>query len=390
MIVSILLLAAIVSPFPALRSAAQTVAAPRPAQSQEFQVVAPGIEYLQITRGTASRDESTGPWVINLLRVELGRASIDVVHALDEGVGLETVSSIAARHQAIAAINGGYFRTTGTFRGESVGVLRLKSKLISDPHNNRVALGLIKSANATEVVFGHLQFSAKIATRGTSHAVSGLNRPLARDELVIFTPEFHGSTLTVPEGAEAVVRKGRVVSIRDLYGSSEIPSDGYVVSAVGSARQWLRRNLRKGSTLLLSSRLIPVDPQQVGQWQRAGTILGGGPQLIKDGTIAITNDQEKIAPAFVSDRHPRTAIAKLASGKLLLLTVDGRQPGISVGMSLTTLADLLLELDAVEAINLDGGGSTTMTVRNRVVNRPSDQAGERPVSDAILVFPRTN
>jgi len=342
-----------------------------------------------MTRGVASTDETKGPWLINLLRVDLGRARVEVVHALDEGVGLETVSSIAARHQVIAAINGGYFRTTGTFRGESVGVLVLKGNLISDPHNNRVALGLIKSGNATEVVFGHLQFFAKIATPGSSHAVSGLNRPLAPDELVIFTPEFHRTTLTVPEGVEAVVRKGRVVNIRDLQGSSEIPSDGYVVSAVGSARQWLMRNLRKGSRLALSTLIKPINPKQDEQWRRADTIVGGGPQLIKDGRISITNEQEKIAPAFVSDRHPRTAIAKLRSGKLLLVTVDGRQPGISVGMSLTTLADLLLEFGAVEAINLDGGGSTTMIVHNRVVNRPSDST-ERPVSDAILIFSRTN
>ncbi len=93
---------------------------------------------------------------------------------------------------------------------------------------------------------------------------------------------------------------------------------------------------------------------------------------------------------FDAELHPRTAIAKLESGKVLLVTVDGRQPGVSAGMSLYMLADLLLEFGAVEAINLDGGGSTTMVVRNKIVNRPSDPTGERPVSDAILVFPKRN
>jgi exopolysaccharide biosynthesis protein len=97
-----------------------------------------------------------------------------------------------------------------------------------------------------------------------------------------------------------------------------------------------------------------------------------------------------MSATFAVDRHPRTAIAKLASGKLLLVTVDGRQPGISAGMSLYMLADLLLELGAVEAMNLDGGGSTTMVIQNKIVNKPSDQTGERPVSDAVLVFPRSN
>src|ERR1700694_1353042 len=85
------------------------------------------------------------------------------------------------------------------------------------------------------------------------------------------------------------------------------------------------------------------------------------------------------SPTIRTDRHPRTAIAKLQSGKLLLLTVDGRQPGVSAGMSLNMLAELLLEFGAVEAINLDGGVSTSMVVGNKLVNRPSDQTGERPV-----------
>src|SRR6266404_5029250 len=114
----------------------------------------------------------------------------------------------------------------------------------------------------------------------------------------------------------------------------------------------------------------------------------GGPQLIKNGRIEITNAAEKILPGFVSDGHPRTAIAKLKSGQILLLAVDGRQPGESIGMSLNMLADLLIEFGATEAINLDGGGSTTMVIRNKLVNKPSDASGERPVSDAILIYPR--
>jgi len=68
--------------------------------------------------------------------------------------------------------------------------------------------------------------------------------------------------------------------------------------------------------------------------------------------------------------------------------VDGRQPERSVGMTIAELAALLAELGAVEAINMDGGGSTTMVVRDKVVNSPSDPAGERAVGDALLVLPR--
>lgn len=372
-------------------------------KSQAFQTVAPGVEYLQITRGESSPDETTGPWLINMLRVDPSRASLQVCHALDEGVGLETTSSLAARHKAVAAINGGYFRTTGTFRGESVGSLMLDGKLISEPHYDRAAMGLITQPETTQIVLGHLKFVGEIsvgrrsgalrtqpARKEVRHAVHGLNRPLSKDELLVFTPEFHGTTLTTADGAEAVVRNGRVLTVRDRHGSSKIPANGFVVSAVGNSREWLLSNVSRGAQISFSWRLTPLDPKQEALWRRANTILGGGPQLIKDGKANITNVQEKILPAFRNDRHPRTAIAKLTSGKLLLLTVDGRQPGISVGMSLDMLANLLLEFGADEAINLDGGGSTTMVVRDKVVNRPSDPTGERPVSDAVLVFPKSN
>ncbi len=374
----------------------QTSTEVRYTESLRLQEIEPGIEYGQITSGHASKDELTGPWFINVLRIDPQRARLKVVHALDEGVGMETVSSMAARFRAPAAVNGGYFRLTGPYRGESIGLLLLDGTLLSEPHNERAEFGLITNGTGTEIVFGHLRFtgevslgSAKNAVPGAKHAVHGLNRPLSPDELIVFTPAFHRTTLTNPDGIEVVVRNHRVSVINDLKGSSAIPVDGYVVSAVGRAREWLRRHVHKGAKLNFRWRLEPIEPDSDrAKWQRAYSILGAGPQLIKGGKIAITDKQEKMTAGFATDRHPRTAIAKLDSSKLLLVTVDGRQPGVSTGMTLEMLANLLLELGAVEAMNLDGGGSTTMVIHNRIVNKPSDQTGERPVSDAILVFPR--
>lgn len=363
------------------------------AASLKFQQVSPGIEHGQVSSGYVSKDDLTGPWLINVLRIDLSRATLKIVHALDEGVGLETVSSIAARYRATAATNGGYFRTTGTYRGEPIGLLLLDGKLISEPNNDRVGVGLIGTGGNTEVVFGHLKFSGEILVSQTKHKVQGLNRPLSPDELIVFTPEFHRTSLTSPDGIEVTVRRNRARSIRDQEGSSAIPSDGFVISAVGKARQWVTANLRKGSKVTFSWSLQPLEPpigDDEKKWSHAYSMVGGGPQLIKAGKVDITDKQEKMSPSFRTDRHPRTAIGRLANGTLLLITVDGRQAGVSAGMSLNMLADLLLELGAVEAINLDGGGSTTMVVHNQLVNRPSDQTGERPVSDAILVFSKPN
>ena len=361
--------------------------------SLKFQEVSPGIEHGQVASGYVSKDELTGPWFINLLRIDLSRATLKIVHALDEGVGLETVSSISNRYKAMAATNGGYFRTTGTYRGESTGLLLLDGKLISEPNNDRVGVGLITTGANTEVVFGYLKFLGEIQVNRTKHIVQGMNRPRSTDELIVFTPEFHRTSLTNPDGIEVVVRRNRVLAINDQMGSSAIPNDGFVISAVGKARQWVTANLRKGSKVTFSWSLRPLRPNANNEdekWRRVYSSVGAGPQLIRAGKIDITDQQEKMSLNFRADRHPRTAMARLASGRLLLATVDGRQSGVSVGMSLDMLADLLLELGAVEAINLDGGGSTTMVVHNKLLNRPSDQNGERPVGDAILVFSKPN
>jgi exopolysaccharide biosynthesis protein len=356
------------------------------AQKSEF--IAPGVEHIQLTRGYKSEAETTGPWFINILRIDPGKARLRMVHAMDAAVGLETVSSLAARHGALAAINSGYFRTTGTYRGDSVGVGVLNGKLLSEPYNVRAAAGLIEKAGRQELIYGHLKFDgALIAGSKVKHAIDGLNRPRSGNELILFTPEFHRTTLTDPNGLELIVRGGRVVERRDLKGSSTIPSDGFVISASGSAREWALRNLRTGGRMQLDLKLSPVETDQGAAWKQAKSIIGGGPQLIRKGRVEITNAAEEILPSFVTDRHPRTAIASLKSGQILLVTVDGRQAE-SIGMSLNMLADLMVEFGAVEAINLDGGGSTAMVIKNKLINKPSDATGERSVSDAILVYAR--
>ena len=102
------------------------------------------------------------------------------------------------------------------------------------------------------------------------------------------------------------------------------------------------------------------EAEKKNAFEKAEDIVGGVPQLVKNGVIEITWEQEKSSKAFVETRHPRTAVARLKDGKFLMVTVDVRQPNVSVGMNLNELAEMLLELGAIDAMNLDGGGSTTM------------------------------
>src|SRR6266850_2312249 len=135
---------------------------------QKSEFIAPGIEHLQITRGHKSDKEATGPWFINMLRIDLSRARLRLVHGMDEAVGLETVSSMAARYGALAAVNSGYFRTTGTYRGDSVGAAVTTGKILSESNNLRAAIGLIEEGTTQKLIFGHLQFEGHLAAdKGT-------------------------------------------------------------------------------------------------------------------------------------------------------------------------------------------------------------------------------
>ncbi|GGE13986.1 hypothetical protein GCM10011571_14310 [Marinithermofilum abyssi] len=211
------------------------------------------------------------------------------------------------------------------------------------------------------------------------------------NELIQFTPAF-GKTTESGAGVEAVLdEKGQVVAFHESRGNT-IPEKGSVLSATGDAANWLRAHAKLGSRMKVDSEVysngsrLPLK-QQMG-------IINGGPRLLQQGKIKITAFAEgfhwKEKPEFFYSfgviRHPRTLAGTTPDGKILLVTVDGRKPGHSVGASFKESAEIMKALGASEAVNLDGGGSTTMTVQKQLVNRPSDDTGERPVGDAILLF----
>jgi exopolysaccharide biosynthesis protein len=123
-------------------------------------------------------------------------------------------------------------------------------------------------------------------------------------------------------------------------------------------------------------------------WARAPSAVGGAGLLMLDGRVLPEWADEQLSAGFDTTRHPRTLIGVDAQDAIWLVTVDGRQPTLSLGMSFAELQGLSRRLGLKSSLNLDGGGSTTMVVRGNVVNHPSDAAGPRQVSDAILVFAR--
>ncbi|MFM8709731.1 MAG: phosphodiester glycosidase family protein [Sphingomonadales bacterium] len=116
------------------------------------------------------------------------------------------------------------------------------------------------------------------------------------------------------------------------------------------------------------------------------TAVGGGPVLLQDGQISIANNDElKFAGKAINDKHPRTAMGYTADGQLIVLAVEGRFPGKAEGLSLTQTALLMQQIGCVEALNLDGGGSSCMLVNGKETIRPSDKEGQRAVPGVFII-----
>jgi hypothetical protein len=352
--------------------------------SQEFKSVADGVEYAEL-----EREIDKTPVKMNLLRLDLGKVRLDVIHAMDSAIGLEKTSSMAARHGALAAINAGFFRIDKSiFEGDDVGLLKIDNELYSESLNGRVALMIANKADRTSLFIERANISHSISIKNKDLEV-GTNRERKKDDVVLFTDHFGSTTLTDPDGVEFVIKNNKVVQIFDQTGSSVIPCGSYVLSASGKMREQLLGLLKLGTKIkrIGVTHFSPTEQLPGPAYGQSEDIVSGVPQLIRNGKIEITWEEEKSSKSFVETKHPRTAVAKLKDGKFLMVTVDGRSES-SGGIGLQNLAELLLELGATDAMNLDGGGSTTMFLDGKIVNHPSDKEGERKVSDAILVFPR--
>ena len=123
-------------------------------------------------------------------------------------------------------------------------------------------------------------------------------------------------------------------------------------------------------------------------WRGARHVIGGAGLLVRDGQAVTDVGVERMRDDFPVVRHPRSVIGVDGEGAIWLVAVDGRRPGHSVGMSFGELHRLAAMIGLRDALNLDGGGSTTLVVGGAIVNRPTDVTGPRAVSDAIVVLPR--
>ena len=348
------------------------------------QQVGPGLEHVTLMRRQP-------PLVVNVARVSAGapfelRAVLSNDAVAGPGPRLERTSSMCRRVRCLVAVNGD-FAAPGT--EQPIGAMVADGELVRSPGSPHHQL--VVGPEPGPLAVASLPWRGRVVTTDLREVpVAGVNLERGPDSVVMYTPRYGPTTGTNAHGTELVLELVqpaagvplghtvlvRAVALRSGAGDAPIPSSGVVLSGHGRGADALADLWRRvetgaaGREALLRLETDQTVEQAIGAW----------PILVRDGRRWF----DDVADGFTRDRHPRTLVGRTPAGDTLLVAVDGRQPRHSVGMNLAEAADLMLVLGAVEAVNLDGGGSTTFAVSGTVTNRPSDQLVERDGEERIV------
>lgn len=330
--------------------------------------IAPGILY------TSWSDYSTaGPFKAHIVSIDTKQGYvIKPVLSNDAIAGLETVASMAKRYGAVAAVNAAYFAPNG----EIIGLMKLNGEIVSIPELPRTALGIMPDGS---LLMDTVAYSGSVELAdGTKVNIDGINCERGPDSLILYNSYFDNSTKTNEFGTEYVLKDGKVQGIYANKGNADIADGAVVLSGHGKAVEALA-GLKIGDRVTINQTLGPV-------WDKTLHVIGAGPTLVKNNAIKVTAAAEQFLPDIAVGRAPRTAVGFTGDGKILLVVVDGRQT-FSIGMTLNELAQFMQKQGAVNAMNLDGGGSSEMVVKNSIMNSPSD-GSERRVGNALIAVER--
>ena len=341
--------------------------------------LAPGVQYTKITN-------PKGPWSIRVVSIALAEAStIEPVLANDKLAGFERTSSMARRYGAVAAINGDYARESG----RPVMLFAQDGELAQTPLAWGVNFAVNSSETATFMKHQDPEVWLHEADTGIDHPIGRFNAGWPGPEEIAGFSHLAGGVESPPNGAcsaRLFPTEGARSSVRRVG----LEQPHVVHEVVCKNRKLWPKGGRVVSTHMASTRAAEIVSLAVGErvdlgwsltWPDVFDTIGGNPTLVKDGQIIVGNE----GTSFFA-RHPRTGVGTTPDGRVLFVTVDGRQDGYSVGMTPLRFAKLFVSLGANYAMNLDGGGSTTMVVNGDVINRPSD-GYERYVSSALLLLP---
>ncbi len=307
---------------------------------------------------------------------------------------LEQVDSLAKRFGAIAAINGGFFDTQGAHL--PVGLIKIDYETIFEQFLPRPVLGIDAYGRVHFETFALRSF-LRLSEYQSAIPINGYNRKRKEGDIIAYGRQFGDRTNTNPWGKEIILKrisprvpqksKENVLGedyliIGEGTGNTAIPEDGIVVSFHSNALKTIRNaniHIYPGA----EAEIYTILPEG---WERFPHLLGGGPMILKDGKVVLDYRTEKFSKSL-NRPAARTAVGNTRGGKILLIVVDRGDKGYSVGATWEQLG--IVGQDLLNLTNLmgfDGGGSSTMYIENRVVNRPSGGA-PRAVANVLAVVP---
>jgi hypothetical protein len=382
------------------------------AAGEQARLAQAGETASSVYTGWDGNTSDRGPWHVDVLRIDprTFNGRLDGSYGPDL-YNRETTSELARTAGATAAVNGGFFvlDPASGAPGDPAGAGVYDGNILSEPTNGRPALILHNNARDSQVRRLTWGGVARIAGKTTPldgiDRVPGLIRNCGGDgtdtptdlplhdttctdpsELVAFTPHY-GSTTPSGSGEEVVIDHGLVSAVHDSRGTTLAPGQTSLQATGQDTR--LLGGVSVGDPVRVQPRLL-ADGSPLAT--PGGTT--GGPMLVKHGQVDITQRRDGFVhpgdPSFAYGwfikRNPRTIAGVDGQGRTVLVTVDGRSTD-DLGLSIPEAADVARSLGLVDAINLDGGGSTTMVSDGSVISHPSDSTGERPVGDALLIQP---
>ena len=320
-----------------------------------------GIKHIRLTKYYDGR-----PVKINVVEINSKIAKdyeILPVLASENLNSRKTISNIAEKSNAIVALNGTYFKPQ---TGVPLGTLMINEKMYTGPIYDRVAIGIFD--NGYDVA--RIQLNSSIKSGDIKVKIDNINQPRMLSTYVLAYTSDWGSTApqTPKYGLQFAVENNKITKISTS--ALNIPQNGYVIAGPVS----LLNKFKVGDKVDLQISTIP-------EWKNVRHIISGGPYLVKNNEVFVDMTAQKLAA--IGGKNPRSAIGYTAENNLILVSVDGRE-GSSVGMTLMQLGNFMKSIGCVNAINLDGGGSTVMYVNGKVVNNPQVKGGI-PLSNAIVL-----
>ncbi len=328
--------------------------------------VAPGVIHQHIYRMT-----SRGPLSINVLDIDPKNPEINIEPVLASNTlhGTARVSQMVDRYDAVAGINGAFFKPDS---GTKLGTVILNRELIAGPIFNRVSLGMTDDG---AFKMARISLRGQISDNtGKSLPIHNVNQPrVIKGQYILYSSRWGRTAPPAPNNGIAIQIDGNSTITRVDTKALPIPRDGYVLTGPDNG---LAGHFTPGTSVGLSVYTTP-------DWSGVTHALGGGPYLVKEGQPYVDIAQESFRKGSFTKPAPRTAVGYTRDNHLLMVTVDGRQ-NASTGVTLWEMAAIMKELGAINAMNFDGGSSTQMVVRGKVVNSPTVAGGAR-VSSSLIV-----